>query len=1224
MQLEVDALTVNGKPQQVSMSETSPQLITQNPDSNDTEHSNLRDTSLDHDVRQVKFKPYKQGEGKPFQTAIQLPDRNFVPAKSAPSTTTTPNCLGLPSSAIATIKANMLMKDSDNMKYLKRFTLSPHAALSAKLCKQNTTHMDVPESQRPPKFPSLNVLNPGVCATPSAHKVKSRESLPPMKFTTEFSKVATETLFSDKPDGWPLHQSVIKHAAHDNATARKDSPKKRLDEYAASKKSHANIEGVTLSTSSSSQPASQENNEDGREIRDQLTVAKEEIIMEDNLLSLTDSVCMLPDVKAALDSLISIASRNDVIAKDSIFDHGGVPILLHLMKKFDKELEVQAKAARLLEIMGRANPLTFKALYKQNGFIRVFTALQLMYDKVSCAKPENSEVQISQKEPSVVDPDGATKPVVPNTANSIHPSDAIRDMISSNLTTEAIERAVVQSSRNSQALTRKCCLMLQNLNELLHMTEAVAGVTRNLEKSLYLAAKSAQTILNCEKALIYLVDEFTGGLFAADFDPALSALEKSVICDRKYPLKSGSLAGHCYESKCAINIKENAHNRSNFNLEVDSRGLSSKVDSVLCIPLLSENGTVFGVIECINKLDADKVVAFNVEDEYLMKRVSAQLQFVSAYVNTCEKLRSMEGRYKLAVEAAGILKGSTSLKDLALTIIEKARDLLTADRCSVFLFDAASNELTSTVQFNDAKHKIQIPSNAGIAGHTFTHGEVINISQVHSDPRFHNAIDKDTGYNTRSILSVPLRTPDGRSFGVIQMLNKNIGPFTSDDVTMLEYFASQATAALDKEELISTKNNLTQMLNNTRVHLHQILDTVTNVVITIDKDGIVRNVNHPSLMDASVELPQHFHALFGSDNAKIVADIDRVLVSEEPVDVSNATLMVSNKLRSINYNVTCIKEFNIGSHEIERLVVVRIEDISVTRKAVSTLGRYITPELTERVMSEAGNALELKKMEASVLYINLRQYAALSEKLDSDAYLTWIHHHFTVLANDIASEEGVIDKFDRGTFSVIFGSDSQKDPLRACQCAMRMKRSLESLNEMLNGFGRPEVDLTFGMDMGTVMTAFIGNPERAELVRVGEPISLARRMDQLSQTYNVDMVVTESMFKEVSAYYHLRELDQVVYRTSSVARMEPIKVYAVFGEKKVVQTDATIEAVDLYSKGLTFYRRRQFKTAVEFFQSALGVLPEDGPSKAMLSRCKLYVDQPPPIQDWDGSYAIYM
>ncbi|KAJ3225622.1 hypothetical protein HDU81_007763 [Chytriomyces hyalinus] len=1219
MLLEVDALNVNGKPQEVSISEATLQTIPQNPDNNDTEHVNMQDTS-DRDLRQVKFKPSKQGEGKPHQTAIHLPDRNFVPAKSAPSATTTSTCLGLPSSAIATIKANMLMKDSDNMKYLKRFTLSPHAALSAKLCKQNTTHMDVPESQRPPKFPSLNVLSPGICATPSAHKLRSRESLPPMKFTTEFSKVATETLFSDKPDGWPLHQSVIKHAAHDNVATRKDSPKKRLDEYAASKKSHAEQEGVTVS---SSEPASQPNNEDVRESRDQLTVAKEEIIMEENLLSLTDTVCTFLDVKAALDSLISIASRNDVIAKDSIFDQGGVPILLHLMKKFDKELEIQAKAAKLLEIMGRANPLTFKALYKQNGFIRVFTALQLMYDKVTCMKPENPEPQVSQTESSVIEPDGATHPTSPHTANSIHPNEAIRDMISSNLTTDAIERAVVQSSRNSQALTRKCCLMLQNLNELLHMTDTVAGVTRNLETSLYLASKSAKTFLNCETALVYLVDELTGDLFAADFDPALSALEKSVICDKKYPLKYGSLAGSCCESKCVINIKENACNRSRFNLDVDSRGLSSKVDSILCIPLISETGSTFGVIECINKMDADKVVGFNVEDEYLMERVAAQLQFVSSHVNTSEKLRRMEARYNLAVETAAILKGSTSLKDLALTIIEKARDLLAADRCSVFLFDAASNELTSTVQFNDAKHKIQIPANAGIAGYTFTHGEVINISHVHSDPRFHSAIDKYTGYNTRSILSVPLRTPDGRSFGVIQMLNKTIGHFTSDDVTLLQYFASQATAALDKEELIDTKNNLTQMLNNTRVHLHQVLDTVTNVVITIDKNGIVRNMNHPSLMDSSMEPSQHFHTLFGSDNAKIVADIDGVLLSEEPVDVSNATLMVSNKLRHVNYRVTSVKEFNIASHELERLVVVRIEDISVTRKAVSTLGRYITPELTERVMSEAGNALEIKKMEASVLYINLRQYAALSEKLDSEDYLNWIHHHFTTLANDITSEEGVIDKFDRGTFSVLFGSDGQKDPLRACQCAMRMKKSLESLNEMLLGFGRPYVDLTFGMDKGTVMTAFIGNPERAELVRVGEPISLARRMDQLSQTYNVDMVVTESMFKEVSAFYHLQELDQVVFRTNSVARMEPIKVYTVFGEKKVIQSDATIEAVDLYSKGLTFYRRRQFKTAVEFFQSALAVLPEDGPSKAMLSRCKLYVDHPPPIQDWDGSFAIY-
>ena len=59
------------------------------------------------------------------------------------------------------------------------------------------------------------------------------------------------------------------------------------------------------------------------------------------------------------------------------------------------------------------------------------------------------------------------------------------------------------------------------------------------------------------------------------------------------------------------------------------------------------------------------------------------------------------------------------------------------------------------------------------------------------------------------------------------------------------------------------------------------------------------------------------------------------------------------------------------------------------------------------------------------------------------------------------------------------------------------------------------------------------------------------------------------------------------------------------------------QVLELYNKGLALYKQRKFSEARVFFQDALGVLPEDGPSKLYLERCDHLIKEPPPA-DWDG------
>jgi tetratricopeptide (TPR) repeat protein len=63
------------------------------------------------------------------------------------------------------------------------------------------------------------------------------------------------------------------------------------------------------------------------------------------------------------------------------------------------------------------------------------------------------------------------------------------------------------------------------------------------------------------------------------------------------------------------------------------------------------------------------------------------------------------------------------------------------------------------------------------------------------------------------------------------------------------------------------------------------------------------------------------------------------------------------------------------------------------------------------------------------------------------------------------------------------------------------------------------------------------------------------------------------------------------------------------------------KVLELFAKGRDFYKLQQFSKALEMFQKALEIDPEDGPSQTYVERCQHYLEDPPP-PNWDGVYVM--
>jgi len=156
------------------------------------------------------------------------------------------------------------------------------------------------------------------------------------------------------------------------------------------------------------------------------------------------------------------------------------------------------------------------------------------------------------------------------------------------------------------------------------------------------------------------------------------------------------------------------------------------------------------------------------------------------------------------LDVSNKLAATEGLGDALKSIRDICTALIGCERGSVFLHDPATNELYARIEGRFAR-EIRILDSVGVAGHVFTNNQGAIVPDAYADPRFDSSTDAQTGYRTRTILCAPLRTKKGRVIGVAQLLNKNDGEFTQEDLTMLEAVIAQSSISLSH---LSTIENI--------------------------------------------------------------------------------------------------------------------------------------------------------------------------------------------------------------------------------------------------------------------------------------------------------------------------------------------------------------------------------------------------------------------------------
>jgi transcriptional regulator with GAF, ATPase, and Fis domain len=145
---------------------------------------------------------------------------------------------------------------------------------------------------------------------------------------------------------------------------------------------------------------------------------------------------------------------------------------------------------------------------------------------------------------------------------------------------------------------------------------------------------------------------------------------------------------------------------------------------------------------------------------------------------------------------------TNEMETLLVRMAEAATQLFDAERASIFLWDKPNHIIIGRPALGVEGNELRLPDDAGIVGQVIQTGEPRRVSSD-QDTEVDRAVDRRTGYRTRTILCVPLVSPQGDRLGAFELLNKKDGVFSIDDQRGLTELASHAAVALQNVQQLS-------------------------------------------------------------------------------------------------------------------------------------------------------------------------------------------------------------------------------------------------------------------------------------------------------------------------------------------------------------------------------------------------------------------------------------
>ena len=248
------------------------------------------------------------------------------------------------------------------------------------------------------------------------------------------------------------------------------------------------------------------------------------------------------------------------------------------------------------------------------------------------------------------------------------------------------------------------------------------------------------------------------------------------------------------------------------------------------------------------------------------------------------------------------------------------------------------------------------------------------------------------------------------------------------------------------------------------------------------------------------------------------------------------------------------------------------------RQLADLFGTYVPPELVDEMVKDAGAYnMRATTKELTVMFCDMRGFTQMSESMEPTQLQALLNTVFSRLTDQIRSNRGTIDKYMGDCVMAFWGApvDTPDHASLAVKTALEMSAAIRELNTEHRAKGLPEIAIGIGLNTGTMCVGDMGSDIRRSYTVIGDAVNLGSRLEGLSKTYGVDMVVSETTRKQASQFVW-QELDKVRVKgkDNAVAIYCPLAIAP--GNASNAVNAAKLDELKIWAQALKAYRAQDW------------------------------------------------
>ena len=230
---------------------------------------------------------------------------------------------------------------------------------------------------------------------------------------------------------------------------------------------------------------------------------------------------------------------------------------------------------------------------------------------------------------------------------------------------------------------------------------------------------------------------------------------------------------------------------------------------------------------------------------------------------------------------------------------------------------------------------------------------------------------------------------------------------------------------------------------------------------------------------------------------------------------------------------------------------VTIEDTRLLM--YETLKRYFGETLSNQILSEKGKLSGQIKW-VSVAFTDISSYSTIIENMSPKVAVKLLNQYFSRMHDIIEKHGGHILNYIGDSIMVVFGAPNDIDDheLKAVQCAIEMRDTLESLNDewdqsefsrFWKNHGIERVTARTGIHSGSVIAGNIGSDRMLQYSTIGDVVNVASRMEKANKEFGTDICFSHEIY--INLKKELHNSASLSGEVKLKGRSSPSKVYSI-------------------------------------------------------------------------------